>query len=757
VATPRQFKRRGRWTLILGVLFAALTFGAVMAYAGSSSSSVTGITVNWDGKGVNDNGTCESFVSDPDLNPGPGQQGWLFILTSPASGATYQLTTSFTPSFQTPANPIGPFTTGGSIHFVVYTLAGATLNSASATGGTANSNLTVSHCEGGAKAQPTLFTAPGAGGAVGLQLNDVGTLAGGSDPTGFITFRLFAPGDTTCQNAVYVDVDTVNGNADYGTLASGDNPGGFLSNAVGTWRWTAHYSGDSANEEADSGCDAEQVTIDKADTTSNTTIVREDTSAQLGIDPVPHVPLGTSVHDTATVGTKVDSLSMAGTLTYSFYNTIDCTGTHSDEVVQVDADGIVPAGSSHGPLGAGNYSFNAVYSGNLIYNASGVSTCEPLTVDKAQLVITTQIHNAAHQDIGGATHTPLGTVAHDTATVTGVNPAFPITLVVSFTLNGNAVANLAAGEAGFTARSVDSAPLGAGSYTYAASVAGDNNYEGGVSGDEPLTVDQARLSIITTIHNAAHQAVTFVPVGSIVHDTASVTGFIAGFPLPSVSFTLNGNAVANLPAGEVGFTARSVDSAPLVSGSYTYAATVASDSNYIGATSADEPLAVRTFGKTMGFWGNRNGQALIPSGFTYTLGQNSATTCYLNVTKANTTTIFPNTKNGVTLLTNCTTVASRDAGINTDSMNVLLAQALALKLNIQLIAGFDGQQIGALGVTLPTEFPAGWTLTATSTVQQTLDYANYLIAQAKAGNGVLITQAMIGQLNTTLGQINAEA
>ena len=37
MATPKQFRRRGRWTLIIGTLLAALTFGAVMAFASSST------------------------------------------------------------------------------------------------------------------------------------------------------------------------------------------------------------------------------------------------------------------------------------------------------------------------------------------------------------------------------------------------------------------------------------------------------------------------------------------------------------------------------------------------------------------------------------------------------------------------------------------------------------------------------------------------------------------------------------------------
>src|SRR5262249_57586000 len=76
-----------------------------------------------------------------------------------------------------------------------------------------------------------------------------------------------------------------------------------------------------------------------------------------------------------------------------------------------------------------------------------------------------------------------------------------------------------------------------------------------------------------------------------VHDKARVRGGGAGFALPPVSFTFNAAAVANA-AAEGTFTATSVPSGALGAGSYTYVGTVGSNANYIGATSADEPLTV---------------------------------------------------------------------------------------------------------------------------------------------------------------------
>ena len=70
--------------------------------------------------------------------------------------------------------------------------------------------------------------------------------------------------------------------------------------------------------------------------------------------PFPYaVPLGTSVHDTATIVDQVSGLPATGTVTYQFYTTIDGTGAHTDEVVTLNPDGTVPESPLQGPLAAG--------------------------------------------------------------------------------------------------------------------------------------------------------------------------------------------------------------------------------------------------------------------------------------------------------------------------------------------------------------------------------------------------------------------
>ena len=75
---------------------------------------------------------------------------------------------------------------------------------------------------------------------------------------------------------------------------------------------------------------------------------------------------------------------------------------------------------------------------------------------------------------------------------------------ISFTFDGNAIANAAAAEAGFTETSVATGALGAGNHVFSATVGANANYIGATSAHEPFVVDKAQLAVTTTVHNAAH-------------------------------------------------------------------------------------------------------------------------------------------------------------------------------------------------------------------------------------------------------------
>src|SRR2546426_371911 len=74
--------------------------------------------------------------------------------------------------------------------------------------GDANNNSAATACNDAnesvvvTKKTPTLTTTASASVAAGGQISDVGHLAGGTNPSGTITFNLYGPDDATCGGAV---------------------------------------------------------------------------------------------------------------------------------------------------------------------------------------------------------------------------------------------------------------------------------------------------------------------------------------------------------------------------------------------------------------------------------------------------------------------------------------------------------------------------------------------------------------------------
>jgi LPXTG-motif cell wall-anchored protein len=163
----------GRWSYrvasTITVAGLALVMGTGTAWATNINSTkgyaappiLTQTDVTWDGNGA-PNGVCESVGVHDDLTPGPGEQGWLFVMSQPFDGTGSELSFNFSDGTMSPPTVAGDFT-GGTYHYAVYTAAGATLISASATNGTHTdtptphvaSNLVVSHCELGEQVPPS--------------------------------------------------------------------------------------------------------------------------------------------------------------------------------------------------------------------------------------------------------------------------------------------------------------------------------------------------------------------------------------------------------------------------------------------------------------------------------------------------------------------------------------------------------------------------------------------------------------------------
>src|SRR5262249_34411545 len=315
--------------------------------------------------------------------------------------------------------------------------------------------------------------------APGSSVTDTATVSGsGLTPSGTVTFFLCQPSEVTsggCEGTAGSQVGGVK------TLVAGSATSDATTNTntPGKYCWRAEYSGGTTK-----GPNGTSDTYGPKSHTNSTTecfnvVVSPTISTELHnaatnavIANGSHLPLGSGVYDIANLGND-GGAPFTGTVTFKFFSGGDCTtGTPVTEAnVALNAGGTSATSSSHLNLAAGNYAFNAQYIAGTDTNHtnSPVSSCEPFTIDKAQLSITTTVHDAAHNVIANGAHVPLGTNAHDNATVTGAVAGFPIG-AISFTFNAAAIAN-GSTEASFDATSIATGALGAGSYVFNASVA----------------------------------------------------------------------------------------------------------------------------------------------------------------------------------------------------------------------------------------------------------------------------------------------
>jgi hypothetical protein len=165
-------------------------------------------------------------------------------------------------------------------------------------------------------------------------------------------------------------------------------------------------------------------------------------------------------------------------------------------------------GSTAQTLGAGSYSYRATYNGNGNYTTA-TGACEPFKVSKAQLSVTSHVHDASDADKTNGS-VALYSIMHDQASLVGTvsgftAPAITFTFYTSgdCTTGGSAVSNVGSDPSGGV-RSAATSALNAGSYSYKASVAGNTNYVGNDSDCEPFTVNKATLTVTANNQTAPY-------------------------------------------------------------------------------------------------------------------------------------------------------------------------------------------------------------------------------------------------------------
>ena len=315
---------------------------------------------------------------------------------------------------------------------------------------------------------PTLATTASPGVALGGQVTDTATLAGGSSPTGTITFRLFGPDDATCSGTpAFVNTKTVAGN---GSVTS--DP--FVPRSAGTYRWVAAYSGDAANNPVTTAC------TDPAETVVVTS--PGPTTPTLTTTASPGVAFGGQVTDTATLA---GGLAPTGTITFRIHGPDDPTCSTSPMFINdkpVTGNGTYSS-DPFTPTAAGTYRWVAVYNGDLnntpVTTACG-DTAETVVVTGGPGPVTPVLATTASPGVA-----PGGQIT-DTARLSGgTNPSGSITFSLfgpdDVTCAGPAVfvnSKIVAGNGSVS--SDPFMPLAAGTYRWVAAYSGD-------AGHNPVT------------------------------------------------------------------------------------------------------------------------------------------------------------------------------------------------------------------------------------------------------------------------------
>ena len=417
--------------------------------------------------------------------------------------------------------------------------------------------------------------------SAGSTVHDKASISGGLNPSGSVDFTFYSSGDcTTGGAAAGSGIPLVSG------VAHPSSSEGPLN--AGSYSFKAHYNGDANNNAVDSAC--EPLTVTKLNTTTTTQVhnpAHADITGQ-------SVALGTTIHDSATVAPQVGSMTITGNVTYHFFTTGDCTGTPTDQTVAVGTE------SNTQTPGSGSYSYKADYSGDSNYNSS-TGICEPVTISKSQLDVSTNVHDSNHAVVTN-TSVPLNSVVHDQANLTGTIGGFtPPAITFTFYENnyctgeGSSVANTGADSGGV--RSADSSALLAGSYSYKASVAGDDNYLGDNSDCEPFTVDKADTNITTQVHDSTETDITntSIPLGTVVHDKATVAPQVGSVTITgnvTYHFFTNGDCTGASSSETVAVGNESSVTSALAAGSYSFIADYSGDSNYNSSEGSCEPFSV---------------------------------------------------------------------------------------------------------------------------------------------------------------------
>jgi hypothetical protein len=301
---------------------------------------------------------------------------------------------------------------------------------------------------------------------VGATVHDSATLTGAtSNAGGTVTYTVYS-NDTCTANPQDAGTKTVTN----GQVPDSDP---ITFNSAGDFYWQAVYSGDANNNGATSDCTSEHLVVNKA---------RPSIATELS---ATSVSIGTTVHDSATLTGATSNAG--GTVTYTVYSNDTCTDNPQDAGTKTVTNGQVPDSDPITFNSAGDFYWQAVYSGDA-NNDGATSDCtsEHLVVNKNPSAISTVPNLIPNDDatLSGLTDNAGGTVVFNLyspsdATCSGT-PAY--TETVDVTGNGT----YSTSNTTFIAKTV-------GTWRWKVTYSGDANNDGSFSdcGVEHFTIDNS--------------------------------------------------------------------------------------------------------------------------------------------------------------------------------------------------------------------------------------------------------------------------
>jgi uncharacterized repeat protein (TIGR01451 family) len=350
--------------------------------------------------------------------------------------------------------------------------------------GDANNNGATSACLSEqlviGKNSPSIATTLSAStGAIGATVHDSSALTGATATAGgSVTYTVYT--NSSCSTgAQSAGVKTVTG----GVVPDSN---GIQFNSAGDFYWQAVYSGDANNNGATSACLSEHLVIGKNSPSIATTLSDTD------------VAIGTSVHDSSALsGATSDA---GGTVTYTVYSNSTCTANPQPAGTKTVTAGVVPNSDGVQFNAAGDFYWQAVYSGDA-NNGAATSACnvedsEHLVVEKNRPSIATDL---------SATEVVVGTFVHDSATLTGATSGAAGTATYTVYTNNTCTAGAQdAGTVSVSGSDVDNSHdvqfNAAGDFYWQVVYSGDANNNGATSAcnsesNEHLLVDKPAISI----------------------------------------------------------------------------------------------------------------------------------------------------------------------------------------------------------------------------------------------------------------------